>query len=825
MQRKGFNKTTYIILLCFIFPVIIMSSVLIFKGIYPFGDKTIITTDLYHQYEPFIAELRRKLLSGSSFFYTSNVGFGADFISLYAYYLSSPLNLLSIFVKEEHLPEFIAVLIVFKTGLCGSSMGYYLQKHSTKNEYIIILFSIFYALSGYISAYYWNIMWLDVIALFPILVYHFESFFETGKGTGYCLLLAACIWLNFYISIAICIFLCIYFIILCISDPIPDINKIKKRSVSFILYSLVSAGLCAVILLPTIASLMNSSSGNMIVPTKVTEYFPILDVLKKHIPGLKTDIITDKWPNIYCGAAVFLFLPMYFLNRNIGIKEKAISFGLIMLFFLSFSVNVLDYVWHGLHFPNSLPARQSFIYVFLIIYICFKCYKNRRYTTRKDIIISYAISVFMIFLLQSLSVSEDSTDGITFIIAFFIISAYAAVFYALKTNAISKVLAICFVVCIVFGELFLNTYTWIDLSSRTEYMTNEEDIKNLINSEITDAKYYRINHGSGLHSKNEGSLYGYGSSESFSSIQNNKIVEFLKNMGCNSSPNICSMYGATPLVKMLTGIKYEILDNNDVRKREDQPAVKKGNVSLYENKHTLPIGYLIKQGSVPDMTYTDPVAIQNAFSKAYCKKDILIKEYLNSNDNMEYKITSPGEYYAVVKTEDIKPHTLNITINKDSYEETINNKKSFIELGYLKEGVNVSLEKDGKSCKAEFYRINDDALKKMYQELSCNVLNIDVLEDGYIKGNITVPDNEKYDLCITIPYSKGWKLKIDGNQVGTDTSFEAFISAEIDPGEHMVEMTYIPEMFNIGIIISITSVGIFFFLNRKNIRFFIKKTT
>ena len=25
---------------------------------------------------------------------------------------------------------------------------------------------------------------------------------------------------------------------------------------------------------------------------------------------------------------------------------------------------------HGFHYPNSLPARQSFIYIFLVLYLC-----------------------------------------------------------------------------------------------------------------------------------------------------------------------------------------------------------------------------------------------------------------------------------------------------------------------------------------------------------------------------------------------------------------------------------------------------------------------
>jgi len=33
------------------------------------------------------------------------------------------------------------------------------------------------------------------------------------------------------------------------------------------------------------------------------------------------------------------------------------------LFYVGGSVNILDYIWCGLHFPVQLPGRQAFMYV------------------------------------------------------------------------------------------------------------------------------------------------------------------------------------------------------------------------------------------------------------------------------------------------------------------------------------------------------------------------------------------------------------------------------------------------------------------------------
>ena len=68
----------------------------------------------------------------------------------------------------------------------------------------------------------------------------------------------------------------------------------------------------------------------------------------------------DHWPNIYCGVFVLLLFVLYLFNREISWKKK-LSRGLLAAFFvISFSNNILDFIWHGMHFPDSLPGRQTF---------------------------------------------------------------------------------------------------------------------------------------------------------------------------------------------------------------------------------------------------------------------------------------------------------------------------------------------------------------------------------------------------------------------------------------------------------------------------------
>ena len=59
------RKENYIYLLSFIIPIILMGTIYAVLGIYPFGNRNIITSDMYLQYVAFLARLK-DILSGDA---------------------------------------------------------------------------------------------------------------------------------------------------------------------------------------------------------------------------------------------------------------------------------------------------------------------------------------------------------------------------------------------------------------------------------------------------------------------------------------------------------------------------------------------------------------------------------------------------------------------------------------------------------------------------------------------------------------------------------------------------------------------------------------
>ena len=123
--------------LAFLVPVLCMFGMMYFRGFEPFGESTMLYSDMYHQYYPFFLNFRKALLSGDSLLYNWSLGMGMDYLGLISYYLASPLNLLSLLCPEQYLLEFFSLLAPIKIGLAGMFFAIFLKKLFNKNDFSI----------------------------------------------------------------------------------------------------------------------------------------------------------------------------------------------------------------------------------------------------------------------------------------------------------------------------------------------------------------------------------------------------------------------------------------------------------------------------------------------------------------------------------------------------------------------------------------------------------------------------------------------------------------------------------------------------------------
>ena len=809
-QTTPFLKPRDGLLIAFFVPVLVMICIFVQRGIFPFGGRCFLRTDMYHQYAPFFSEFQYKLRTGGSLLYSWDVGMGVNFAALYAYYLASPLNWLILLCPKKFIIEFMTIMIVLKIGLSGLSFAWYLKKHSQNCILGVGFFGIFYALSGYMAAYSWNIMWLDCILLFPLIVYGLERLVKEQKGMLYCVTLGLSILSNYYISIMTCLFLVLYFIALLIMEKPGPVRKYVDSCVRFGIYSLLSGGLAAGILLPEIYALQSTASGDFDFPKAWSSYFPIFDMIARHIGNVETEIGLDHWPNIYCGVAVFLFFLLYLACKKIAVKEKAVYCGLLLIFFASFSINALNFIWHGFHYPNSLPCRQSFIYIFLMLFICFRAYMYLDETPKKHIAIAFWGSACFVLLAEKL-VTQEHFHFIVYYVAIIFLAAYAGLMYLYKDG--KRTVCGFLALTLVAIEASINmSVTSVTTTSRESYTSDNEEVRILKDSLQPASDFYRVEKKT-RKTKNDGAWMNFPSVSLFSSTANADLSKFFKKLGCESSTNAYSITGSTPFVDSIFSVKYalysEAVSNTELMMYLRESC----GTYLYENLYTLPLGFVLSSDIEENWQYEmdNPAEVQNDLCLVSGADEVLVDAGGTVNKNtFTFTPDETGEYYVFVMNKKVKTVKAELPTGQKSFSNV--DRGYLLELGTLDPGTEVKLTADeaGEQLNAIAYRFSEDAMIQVYDRLNQSPMHLTSWKDTKLSG--TVSAAKAGMLFTSIPFDKGWTVKVDGEKVETRKAFGAFLAIDVSAGDHVIDFSYFPKGLKTGGLISGGSIVILILL-------------
>lgn len=794
----------------FFVPIIIMIIIFAQRGIFPFGEESFLRTDMYHQYAPFFSEFQHKLTAGGSLLYSWDVGLGVNFAALYAYYLASPLNWLLVLCPKAYIIEFMTYMIVFKIGLCGLSFAYYLRKHCRTSDFGIAFFGIFYALSGYMAAYSWNIMWLDCILLFPLIMLGLERLVREKKCFLYCITLGLSILSNYYISIMICIFMVLYFIALLLMDGRKSWKEYGANIGMFAVFSLLAGGLAAAVLLPEVYALQMTASGDFNFPKTVTSYFSIFDMLARHLPDVETEIGLDHWPNIYCGVAVLMLFLLYLVSRQIKRREKVVYCGLLLFFFASFSFNVLNFIWHGFHYPNSLPCRQSFIYIFLMLLMCYQAYSHLRETPWKHVVLAFFGAVVFVLMAQKL-ITDDAYHFSVFYVAIVFLAAYVGLI-GLYQKGTNRNVIVLLALGVVSVEAAVNTtVTSVTTTSRTSYVRDNEASEALTRG-IMDSSFYRVEKVT-RKTKNDGAWMNFPSVSLFSSTANADLSKFFKKLGCESSTNAYSITGSTPLVDSLFSVKYALYSETPADTGLLTPVNVEDHTYLYRNEFTLPLGVMVPYDLEDNwqLDVTNPADVQNDLAVVLGASPVLEEvpsEILGTSFTFTPEVS--GDYYVYVSNKKVEKVSALMGENTKSFDNI--NRGYLLELGWIPAGEEVTLRNDDndQDLVAMAYRFLPEGLESVYNVLNRNSMELTKKSDTEIAGRI---EAEKAGiLYLSIPYDEGWTIYVDGEETAPYKLFDTFLSVRLAAGTHTVELKYMPQGLKTGAMITAGSMALLLLL-------------
>lgn len=846
------KKTDKLYCLSFLIPAIILLAIFIKNDIYPFGDRSFLHIDMYHQYFPFLVEFYHKLRGGESLLYSWNTGIGSNFVALYAYYLASPFNWLCVLVPEHYLMEFLSYMVVFKTGLCGLSFTYYIRKHFNTGSYAVLCFSMFYALSGFMAAYNWDVMWLDVVALAPVVILGLERLVYQGRCKLYCISLALSILSNYYLSIMLCIFLALYFIVLLIAKrsgddknpaalSFPKFGAVKsfygKAVIRFALYSLLAGGMAAILLLPAFEALKFTEFSDISFPSKLSLYFPVLDMLARHFFNVAVETGLYHWPNIYCGVAVLLLLPLYALSKKIPLREKAPKLALIGFLLISFSANVLAFLWHGLNYPDSLPARQSYLYIFLVLVVCYEAFSHIQEHSVREIMYVLAGALAFVVLCEKL-VTDEAFSDLCFLVTGIFLLLYAVIICLYKTGRQLPVIAVIVCLMATCTEAGLNTYlTSVPTVSRDTYLSNYDSYQTLTERTVENegGDFFRFDKFA-RRTQNDAMLIGFQGSSHFSSTLNSLVSDFYETYGMKGSRVNYCFDGATPVTAALLANRYMLYTLDRGYDNLFELADTQGAVYLYKNNYSLPFGYMITETSDTDLSslfvsadYMDenihedddsdesglnPIERQNRlvhrlgiFGDVFTPVDINLY-----GSDAELTVSEDAHYYAYTSNTKISDIEMEYEGKSKTYSQI--KKKYILDLGWHSAGEALSFSSEnGESLKLEAYKINTDVLEQFINRLSEQTLTVNDYDETSLTGEITV--TQAGHLVMSAAYEPGWTLYVDGAKTDMELFADTFISVYLEEGTHTIALKYFPKGLIAGAVISIACIALFALVCRK----------
>ncbi len=826
MKIAGKKKHTLISnfkqpMIAFMVTLLFFLVIFIIKEVFPFGDNSFMYMDMYHQYVPFMEELWNKLHDGQEFFYSYRVGIGSDFMALYVYYLASPIHFLIYFIPKDYIIEAVTYFCVLKLSICSFTACYYLQERFRAKGYEKIWFALLYSTCGFMCAYNWNVMWLDACMLTPLVLLGLEKLVKERKCGLYCISLACTIYVNYYISILLCLFLILYFVILLINDRFHI-----KKVLDFAIFSLLAGGMAAVLLLPEVCAILQTSFGKAEFPKTLKAYFSIFDVLARHGVNVAAERGLNHWPNIYCGALVFLLVPCYLLCKEISNKKKVCTFLVLLVFLLGFSTNVFEFVWHGLNYPDSLPGRQSFIYCFLVLTICYEAYLHLDSIQFNSFRSIYVGSMIFLILCEKLAAPEQFGRK-EFMVTVLFVTVYALILYFYKEKKVHFVrvgLGI-FLSVVIITETGINSFnTSLGVTDRNAYLENQKDFDVLaqkVREDRGDNAFYRIEKFT-KKTKNDGILGNFSSASLFSSTLNSKVSNMYEPLGMRYSKVFYCFEGATALIAPMFHVDYMFaIEKEDEEEKKVIPGNeandifeyvdRSGNVSLYEYKYKLPFGYVAPYGYDMNTEELYGIRLQNQMVRELGINDSLFikAENKSGTGELNFYAEKDGVYYMVLTTGGIKKLEINGE-HKRSYSDL--KKKSVIYIGAMKSGEHISIKKtekdvESKNVSLDIYYLNTPVLEQALSRLSENHLENVTYDNTHINGHLSLPERGR--LILDIADEDGWCVKVNGEEVKQQRFGDCFIALDLEAGEYDISLTFTPKGLKEGIVISGISILVY----------------
>lgn len=857
------------LILAFLIPMIGMWIGFAFCGVRPFAvpiegllnyfnghgaDRQMIWSDLREQYYPFLQEFHARVRDGESLLWSWDGGMGTDYLSLIAYYVASPLNLISLFFPATILREVMSVLLTVKIGCAGLFFAWMLRSIFRKNDVSITFFGWMFAFCSFIMGYYWDTIWMDTVALLPLVFLGLYKLVTEGKFRLYVVSLALAVLSNYYLGAFVCYFCVIAFFAIAAIRQVYG-REFLSRLLQFGGCSLLGGGLTAFLLLHTGISLASTDSAASGGIQQLDFYDSYTEVIGNML-AFNNPTAMSGLPNLYCGILPLLLLVVYLRSKKISLEDKIINVTFLVFFIFSSNFNLFDFILHGFRFPNMLPGRYTFLICFVLLLIGYRGFLLLKDMNSIDIFGMAGLGILMIGI-SCFSLGTEKTMANVILVA-----AYLLFLFLYERRFLRKRTLTVFLCLLITGEMCASLTLSMDTVGKSNYFgypyRYNEFKKLTATMEEMDPSFWRTE----FHCRyylNDGTMYRYRGVNQFSSTANRHVTKFLSTISFTTGANSYYYNFSSPVNNSLLGLKYIIARSGDLMGGtktqwfySQEGEADHGDLQVYRNTAYLGAGFMANK-AIENMEYTNsPFQVQNRLFQGLTGSSESIffsrkpdgyetynfesfeqqgSEYRFTSGvsegvlDLNYTAASTGTYYAYMNVGgggDIEVTVNPGTTEARTYHHPVASLRYIAPVCEVNAGdkirIRITTEAKKENCNIScyLYYFNEGNFDEGWATLTDEIWEPTDFSDTHLKGDITVKEDGLF--CTVIPYSEDWTLYVDGVETETrrvlsgdvvkngkvDSRVEGpYIGAHLTEGTHTLELRYTPKGLIPGIGISL----------------------
>ncbi|WP_461242829.1 YfhO family protein [Secundilactobacillus muriivasis] len=798
----------------------VLGLVFSYYHVTPFGSRNLLIGDMSAQYLQFLTYFRHVITTGQFATYSFSFGVGENLVPMVAYYLLSPFNLLVGLFSVGQLPMAITLILMLKISASAAAMSYYLARHTHQMRWGIVAFAVAYALCGFVTADFVNIMWLDGLIYLPLIAASIDRVRDGQRSLGLFVWLTLTILSNYYVGYMTGLFTVIYFGYVFLTRPNPTVAT-GRMLLTFLVTEACSVLTSMIVLIPTGLGMLLTSK----LSTNTNE-FAIQPMYGPEILsqlGIGGENYTNRLihaPALYATLVVALLVMSYFVNAKITRRQKLGATAVFGILLISMFVQPLNTAWHMFHQPAGSPFRYAFLVSFMAVMIAYEAWLAQPQQLKRwqKLAIPASLMGLLVAGFGYLRLAKHSPALAVLTHSYYQLQPNSAKLLLLNLLVIGVDAAIIFttfrrhqimtlaLTAAVMGEVSLNfadTLRSAPLASQRGYQTDVAQQAKLITPQTSQRQLYRVNYAgpslgrtypkSSYVGYNDAQIYNFNGIKQYDSTMNEQTREALMALGLYSkNARRISNQGVTAISELLLGVKTSVNSQTGVKSNPYYLGMgfpvnsqfvqfKPQRFAIFTNLETI-----LQRIQPTSGRYLQPATVTATHQAAALTA--------SGRHRYQLQVTTQTSGPLYLEAADKRISTATITVNGHAIKSMVTkNNHDLIRLGDYAKGahvvIGISAPTQASTHKIHLLSLDAAKLQALTQTRQQQAFK-PTISGNRVSGTVTKTSATNHWLYTAIPYDKGWSATVNGKAVQTRQVLGNFTAVPLTQKTNHVTLQY-----------------------------------